>query len=284
VYSVGYTAVRRASEYLKLPEVYRLLEAAECVDPQMRAIEGILGKYSDLKDAAFYAMGVALVSYMLLMRGEEHWALAVEYASTNPVRDLKEFAASSPSIRLRREVRIRRIRRFATYYYRYLEVFDRYCRDLELLRKDLARITGARPDAKTIVFAVKMFYYALKASSIKTLLPPTIPVPVDRRVCLVSLLSGVVRPLLANDPRVEARRLLSRAPKVVQKAWNLACRGGGVPPLKLDALLWLVGGNYEHGEPAKSLDRVVRLLSKAMNRPLSASSYSFIEFLLGGCT
>ncbi|RLE85195.1 MAG: hypothetical protein DRJ67_09305 [Thermoprotei archaeon] len=273
-YTVNWGVVEEVANHLRRRAVRRLIDIAESVDPQMAAVSEILSKYSRLEDSVFYVVSVATVSYMLTARGEEHWRLAASYSSGNPLSDLRGFVAESPSLRLGRRARLARVERLASFYPRFLEEFNDYLRDLEALRRDLARVLRADPDSKTIVFAIKMLYYAAKAAGLEVRLPPSIPVPVDRRLCLLSLVSGVIEGGTA-EPR-EARRLLSRAPHLVREAWSVAGRRGDVPPLRLDALLWLLGGCYERGGRDGALRLVLELFPE-----LPRGAEPFIRLLLG---
>ncbi|RLF05529.1 MAG: hypothetical protein DRK00_04185 [Thermoprotei archaeon] len=273
-YAINRRTVEEVAAYLRRRDVRRLVDMAERADPQMSAILEILARYDRLEDSAFYVLGVAVVSYMLTTRGEEHWRLAASHSSGEPLSDLRGFVASSPSLRLGRRARLARIERLVSFHPRFLEEFDSYLIDLEALRRDLARVLKADPDSKTIVFATKMFYYTAKAAGLSVQVPFSIPVPVDRRLCLLSLASGVVTGGIA-DLR-EARRLLSKAPHLVREAWSAAGRRGGVPPLRLDALLWLLGGCYERGGREGAFRLALDLFPE-----LPRGAEPFIKLLLG---
>lgn len=238
-------------------------------------MEVVLAKFSRHVDAFFYVVGVAAISYQLATRGEDHWALAASFASGDAVASLKRFAASSPSLKLQREARVSRVEKLTRYYPRFVEHFDEYIRDLDALRSDVARALAASPNSKTVVFSAKMFYYAAKALGLQLDVPAGIPIPVDRRVCLISLLSRVVE---GAEPTLRgARTLLSRAPGLVAKAWSYVGELSATPPLKLDALLWTLGGCYErHSSPELALDRALRLLS-----PPPGPALSLVRVLLG---
>jgi DNA-(apurinic or apyrimidinic site) lyase len=275
VYRINRSKVATAASFLADAEVRQLLDAAEAADPQMRAIEEIAKRYGRFSAAAFYALGVAAISYQLSAKGEVHWRLAASYAREDPLADLRRFASSSPSLRFARSARLSRVEKLARLWPPFEARLGEYSRDLELLRREIASALSADADSKTVVFAVKMFYYTAKAFGIRVEVPPRIPLPVDRRVCLISLASGVVEdgpPTLEN-----ARRLLSEAPRLVATAWSEACEPSGVPPLRLDALLWLLGGCYEEGgDPSRAAELAAELFP-----PLPPRAASFVRFLLG---
>lgn len=275
VYRVNRVRVEVAASYLGEVEVRELLEEAEVVDPQMRAIEEIARRYGRFSAAAFYALAVAAISYQLSARGEVHWRLAASYTQSDPVEDLRRFAGTSPSLRFARSARLSRVEKLAKLWPSFEARVDEYARNLELLRQDVARSLGAAADSKTVVFAVKMFYYAARSFGLRVNLPREIPLPVDRRVCLISLASGVVE---GGPPTLEnARRLLASAPRLVAVAWSDACAPSGVPPLKLDALLWLLGGLYEEGgAPSRAAE-----LAAGLFPSLPPRAASFVRFLLG---
>ena len=226
-----------------LAECGGLLEALEERDVQYsvaeRAVESL-----GLREASVLLVGVALVSYMLRKRGEDHWlSLAERCEEGGGARSLlKSFVEESDSLSLGRGARLRRIGLYLERFAPLLEErFLEYSRDLEAFRRDLARRLGAGRDSKTVVFATKMFYYALKAGGLGAALPATIPIPADYRVCLVSLTSGLVE-YGRGAWRKRARELRSKYPEVVSEAWGLVCSGARIPPLKLDVLLWIFGG------------------------------------------
>ncbi|MEM0023296.1 MAG: N-glycosylase/DNA lyase [Thermofilaceae archaeon] len=274
-FRVNRAAVELVARYLSEPSSRELVERAELADPQLQSVARILSKFTQRSDAFFFTLGVAAVSYQLTTKGEEHWSLAAEYAGGDPCESLRSFVKRSPSLKLARSARLARVEKLVGFYPFFAVKLDFYLRDLEAFRKDLAKALEADQDAKTIVFAVKMLYYAAKASSLSIEPPPSIPIPVDRRVCLISLTSRVVE---GEPPTLQgARLLLSKAPKLVAEAWGLVCEKSGVPPIKLDALLWLLGGCYERaGSPEGALDCAFKLLS-----PPPGAAVSLMRVLLG---
>ena len=271
---INWETARRIASLLGEGGARRLLDRAEEVDPQMRAVERILARAGSGVGAAFYVVGVAAISYQLSAKGEVHWSLAADFASGDPLGSLREFAARSPSLRVGRPARLARVEKLARYYPTFVRRYSDYLRDLTLLRDDVAKALGADPDSKTVVFSVKMFYYAAKAAGLAVELPTSIPLPVDRRVCLISLASRLVE---GYEPTLSgARRLLQTGRRLVAEAWGRVCELSGIAPLKLDALLWLLGGCYELGSPGPALSCALELL-----RPASEPEVSLLETLLG---
>ncbi len=274
-YAIDHASVGRLASLFRYPDVQQLVDVAEEVDPQARAVESILERYRSFKKAALYVTGIAAISYMLSVKGEEHWTLAAQQASSDPATDLLKFVSSSPSVNFGREARLKRVKKLLEYERFFYSRIDQYSADLSVLRNDLAGILKADRDAKTVVFAVKMFYYSAKKAGINVKVPLEIPIPVDRRVCLISLLSGVVR---GGEPTLQsARLLLSKAPGLVRQAWDIVGRESGMPPLRIDALLWLLGGCYEERrEAGRALEAASRMLSPKSPRALLA-----LQLLLG---
>jgi len=219
-----------------------LVDVYEAKDPQYRAVEEIVGKLG-LEEGAAYVVGVAIVSYQLASRGEEHWLLAARHARRPVDAALRSFVAQSPSLARLRARRMARVNRFIEAFLGVmLAGFDGYSMDLHSFWRDLSRALGADARSKTIAFAVKMMYYALKVRGAAPEVPFEVPIPVDYRVCLVSLSSGVVTRGRAADLREDASALMGRRPGVVREAWGLVSGMSLIPPLRIDSVLWLTGG------------------------------------------
>lgn len=274
-YIIDHATVEKLALHFKNPDAQQLVDAAEDVDPQAQAVESILKKYGAFEKAALYITSIAAISYMLSVKGEEHWMMAAQQASSDPAVDLLKFVSFSPSINFSREARLKRIERLLEYENFFYSRIDQYLADLSMLRSDLASILKADKDSKTVVFSVKMFYYSARKAGINVKVPLEIPLPVDRRICLISLLSGVIR---GGAPALrDARVLLANAPSLVRQAWDIVGRESGIPPLRIDALLWLLGGCYEkHGGAEQALEMASRMLS-----PKSPRAFLALRLLLG---
>lgn len=67
-----------------------------------------------------------------------------------------------------------------------------YLGDLVSLWRLLSKVTNTRGDEKTIVFAVKMAYYVGRACGLDVSAPMEIPIPVDYRVTVITICSGLM--------------------------------------------------------------------------------------------
>ncbi len=217
----------------------------EFLDPQMNiARELVLRCPSN----ALYLLALnSLVSYSLTMRGEFFWKEFSKYVSLR-CREIESFHDI-----------VKIVKEFTMIYNRYLlsqkiRRLDRimhckniitYINNTELveLRNYIAKCLDSDPDSKTIVFSIKMIYYGLRALGYEYTLPFDIPIPVDRRVAKISIISGIIECESLKPCNIE---YVLRYPKIIIKAWNEIGRISSIPPLHIDAIVWYFGGfsNY----------------------------------------
>ena len=92
--------------------------------------------------------------------------------------------------------------------------------NMVLLRDELAKQLNSKPTAKTVVFAVKMFGYAMRIATGEFIpYPFVIPIPVDSRI------ERFTKQLSGEDPL---------------QFWNRTAEETEVPPLHIDSILWPV--------------------------------------------
>lgn len=109
--------------------------------------------------------------------------------------------------------------------------------DLRALVAATARCLSSSPRSKTIAFAAKMVGYGLRAMGVDPEIPMDISIPVDRRVAEVTYLSGLIDVVDLADFR---KRYTSYSSHIIA-AWDFVGRASGVPPLRLDSVLWYFG-------------------------------------------
>ncbi|ABL78226.1 N-glycosylase/DNA lyase [Thermofilum pendens] len=216
-------------------------------DPQFLAVRKILEK-AGFPEGGFYVAGVALVSYMLSKRGEDHWLEAAELFDGTPGA-LYRFVEEAESLRRFREHRVKRIKRYVASREKVLSLLSEVPVNLERFASTVARIVGANPEDKTVVFASKMLLYACIAANKEYTGGERLPIPVDYRVSLVTLTSGIAKGWSClDDLRAHASNLRAKHKEEVKAAWSLVGRQAEIPPILLDAPVWLVGGCIDRGD------------------------------------
>ncbi len=184
----------------------------------------------------------ALVSYMLEMKGEEYWNALADYVRAHGCprshEDVIELVEHFTARRNRRflDAKLKRLRRLRACP----DVVGLALKgDLRVFRSGIAKCLGSSPEAKTVVFSVKMAYYGLRASGERLRLPEDLPIPVDFRVAHMTYLSQMIS-VNVNTSRDAVRVLMSK-PKAVRKVWGEVSKLSGIPPLNLDAPVWVIG-------------------------------------------
>jgi len=190
-----------------------------------------------------------LVTYRLPMRGEDWWKCFEDYmrghASPSTTAGLlslvKGFVRACS--RWLTQQRIARLERVASSgrLVSLLEELKRdplaYPRLAHKLWNLLSEALSQPSNAKTIVFSLKMGYYAYRAAGgqpgeISRL---ALPLPIDNRIACLTYSSRLCE-VSSGDYRV----IMSR-PQHAQKAWQLISDISGVSTIHLDALAWRLG-------------------------------------------
>jgi DNA-(apurinic or apyrimidinic site) lyase len=223
------------------------IDVVEVSDPQYLAVRDLVRRVGP--PAAALVVANALVSYRLSMPGEEYWQEFSKFFSMqgppSSVDELLEMFARFFSVsrgnRMLHKQKLARLRRAAPVLARLLAQPKRY-RDLRLLVEELRAALGSRGDEKTIVFAAKMLHYLHRALGVEEKGLDEVPVPIDRRMALLTYTSG----LLDAEPE----RIMSQMRRDAVEAWMQVARRAGIPSVSLDAIVWL---------PAYRLERHLQL-------------------------
>ena len=215
-------------------------------DPQYIAISRLCsGLGHDVETVLKLTILNALISYQLTGKGEEHWNYFADYFINNKptdlCRDFMNYVINSRYLARYRDSRLRRVRNTCPQVAR-LGVGN-YLGDLMALWRFIARAANARGEEKTIVFAVKMAYYVGRACGLNINVPMDIPIPVDYRVTVITLCSGLTPITVSrHDVTSLARELMTRRRAEIQGVWGEIGRLSGIPPLNLDSVVWVLGG------------------------------------------
>ncbi len=217
--------------------------AIEEKDPQYRALEHLVNRIGDCGSTALLAVLNALSAYQLSASGEEYWWEFARYLFTpsdpdSLARSFISFLASSRGNVASKDKKISRVRRLIASQ-THIEIYAKMgeiSKNLESLRLLLSRSLGKTGYEKTIVFAVKMFYYVSRICGYKPVLPKNIEIPVDRRVAAVTYSSGI-----ADTSRPNPVEEIMRNYREAQRAWAVVSEISGIPMINLDSIIWLCG-------------------------------------------
>lgn len=238
-----YSRAEELVEIFKDISINVKLDLFEEKDIQYIVVKELSSLY-DVKKLSIIVVGVALVSYLLSTKGERHWIyfknLALKNYTCSFDQILLKFLEKSPSMLRFKDKRIKRMQRYID---RVIPLFRKnfsiYSENLLSFRDTLAKSMETGFTSKTISFSIKMFYYVLKSYNIPVNIPMSIPIPVDYRVCIFSILSGIFKNNVEkNKIGLQARILRGKYAKDVRKMWNHICLKINVPPLRLDTFIW----------------------------------------------
>jgi len=219
-------------------------------DPQLEAVKMIFEETEHVGYTCLLAIANGLISYKLAVKGEKYWLEFGLYMSkTRPslekvLENFMKFLKEKKLNVFNMDAKVKRLETFlkSPLAARIYSNPQLYVHDLEKLRKAIAVILKANPDSKTVVFSIKMFYYAYYVSTGKRIaIPFTIPLPVDVRISALTLSSGVIEIPSIRDFRSKTYYLLGKRPSEVRKTWlkiSMLCK---IPSLNIDSLLWPLG-------------------------------------------
>ncbi len=180
----------------------------------------------------FLVMANALVTYQLSGKWEAYWEEFSTYFSSikkisedNILQELQNFIKNSKNNRRLIDVKIQRLEKLNKFLDMFQNKKDFYYENMEILRDDLALLMNQTKDAKTIVFAVKMFSYAARNYFDKLIeFPYEIEIPIDSRL-------ETIYEIYNSDKNIKIKDFY----KILSKELN-------IPALHLDAIIWC---NYE---------------------------------------
>ena len=208
----------------------------EELDRQYKALQRL---HSSLKDNEFFLKLVlvnSLLSYQLPTKGESYWENFAEFFSKGKtLRDFEDFLKLHNNRFL--SGKLKRLKKVLPLIEKISkkELLE-FCKNPKQLLEYLSEGLNQPKSAKTLVFAVKMFIYACRiATGKKVLAPFDIDIPLDVRLKKIS-----------DDLNF----------------WREISKKLGIPPLHLDAIVWVtMGANREFIEklPEDLKEKVLNL-------------------------
>jgi DNA-(apurinic or apyrimidinic site) lyase len=209
------------------------VEEIERADRQFKALLELYKKLKNPEEFLKLTVINALLSYQLQMKGENYWeAFAGYFFGGKGIDDFPDFLS-----KFNRRFLSAKLKRFSKVRRCVEELFSRFSLeelggDLTILVDFLSKCLGQKRDAKTVVFAAKMFAYGYKVAFDRY--PEglwDIEIPLDSRLKKVL-------------PSTEE--------------WRMVAEEAGIPPLRLDALIWVPMGG-ESSIPERLKEKVERL-------------------------
>jgi len=205
----------------------------EKMDRQFIAVSNLYkNKNINDDDYLFLIMANALICYQLSGRGENYWEefakvmKAIEGLDddTKLKNFLINFVLQSKNNKRLFNVKRERIEKFFKFYNTFTGRSKMYYDNMELLAKDLASIMKQERNAKTIVFAIKMFSYgARNVFGYVNYFPTSLAIPLDSRLEKIYL----VHMNKTFYTKKDVQTFYANLSKELQ-----------IPPLHLDVLLW----------------------------------------------
>lgn len=208
--------------FLKKIKIEDVLEIEEKFDEQYRALEHL---FSDLRDIeSFFRLSIlnALNSFQLSIKGEEYWWKFSEYFSKrrpkNIIEDFKEFLGRYNKRLLKTKIiRVERARDFILSLS--LKRIKLFGKNLIRFLDEISKVMNQRRSDKTIVFSVKIFGYCYRICfKDKIIFPFEIDIPLDSRIKKIN-----------NS----------------LDFWRRISKEVGIPPLHLDSIFWVTGGEID---------------------------------------
>ena len=188
-------------------------------DPQYKALERL---YDSLKDKLLFVRLTvinALLSYQLNMKGEKYWNCFADFFSEKRKAEFfPEFLRCYNYRILNGKLkRYEKVREVVFCLLRTENDILYFSRNLDEFLEKLSKLLNQKKDAKTVVFAVKMFIYAFRVAFDEDIFAPSgIMIPLDSRISKIS-----------KD----------------KDFWRRLEKETGIPLLHIDAILWL-SDNY----------------------------------------
>ena len=237
------------------------------IDPQYKALKKIYLSTRNKGLTVIITIANSLISYQLSGKGEDYWSEIGNFFSKTKVGDYKQLYALFTDFltkytkynRIQIRNKLRRLRIFLN-----SRIIDRlyispclYSIDQYPLLEILSEIMKQSMYAKTIIFSVKMYYYAARILCENTVPDPRIPMPIDRRVAYISFTSGLIRisnkTCLEDLKHIIYRLMQSRNRDNIVKAWFILSKYSGIPCIFLDTIVWLMG---KYVSPFKNIDEM----------------------------
>lgn len=162
----------------------------EETDRQFLALQRLEKSFENKEFYLALIISNAIICYQLSGTGEKYWEEFSEYfvsgnfqpKKEDVLNELAKFIRQSKNNKRFVEAKIQRLQKLNPFLDNFWWNARNYYDNMLKLRDDLAKTMGQKSDAKTIVFAVKMFYYWAKNIYGDKTFPKEISIPIDSRL------------------------------------------------------------------------------------------------------
>jgi len=131
----------------------------------------------------------ALISFQLSWKWEDYWEeFSVKSEENNKIEDVynlfEDLLKNGKNNRRFVDMKLKRVEKFLNWFsFEKSEDLEYFYKNMDILAKDLAKVMNQKVDAKTIVFAVKMFsYWARNVFWYLQNFPGNLMIPIDSRL------------------------------------------------------------------------------------------------------
>ena len=207
-------------------------------DKQFLALEKLYkNKILDDKIYLFLIIANSLICYQLSWKWEDYWEefwKILEGKNFNNFWEIysffEKFIPESKNNRRFIDTKLKRVKKTENFYLDFISRSEFYYENMDKLALELSKTMNQKIDAKTIVFAVKMFSYWARNIYDFQYFPENLMIPIDSR--LENLYKKYEK--LDNEVKINIEE--------IKKFYINLSKKLNIPLLHLDAILWV---NYE---------------------------------------
>lgn len=230
--------------YNKLKK-YNLVDAIkiEELDRQFLALRDLYeNKIVSHENYLFLIISNSLICYQLSWKWEDYWEEFSQILKNKKFSDFLEiynffedFISNSKNNKRFIDTKLNRLKKLENLYEKFIWKIEFYYKNMNLLALDISKIMNQKFDAKTIVFAVKMFSYWARNIYDFEYFPENLMIPIDSRLeNLYKKYSSYSDFMIEKVQKVDDKKIKDFYIDLSKKL--------KIPLLHLDAILWV---NYD---------------------------------------
>lgn len=211
----------------------------EELDRQFIAIKILYENIENKENYLSLIIANSIICYQLSWKWEDYWEEFSKYFSNNQINknnlleELWNFIKQSKNNKRFIDTKIKRLEKLKLFLKKFYWKEKYFYKNMLELRDELSKTMKQKPDAKTIVFAVKMFNYWARNIYEFQKFPKEITIPVDSRITNL---------FEKYSPHTNLLPLKERGQWNIKDFYKELSERLDIPELHLDALVWV---NYD---------------------------------------